>query len=144
VANGLSPLQLARNGLGGLRLNELRGGPLDKKGAGSGILDAKARINRSELDRLDEFAGDKLDANGQIDRGLNVDDLKRMMDANFKRAEGRRRQIDRRLMDGEWPILLRVMGKQGKTGRYLSVAEVRELFEERRLPERMSRNFRNA
>src|SRR5690348_18008864 len=36
IANGLGPLQLARNGLGGLRLDGLRGGPLDKKGAGSG------------------------------------------------------------------------------------------------------------
>jgi hypothetical protein len=144
VANGLSPLQLTRNGLGGLRLNELRGGPLDKKGAGSGILDREARINKAELDRLDEFAGDKLDAKSRVERGLDADDLKRMMDANFERAAGRRRQIDRRLMDGEWPILLQVMGKQGKTGRYLSVAEVRELFEERRLPVRMRKKLGTA
>ncbi|MEO8805872.1 MAG: hypothetical protein ABI433_07310 [Burkholderiaceae bacterium] len=137
VANGLTPLQLARNGVGGLRLNELRGGPLDKQGAGSGILDREARISQAELDRLDQFAGDKLDADGGAERGLGLSDLNRMMDANFERASGRRRRIDRRLMNGEWPILLRVMGKQGKTGRYLSVADVRVLFLERRLPERM-------
>jgi hypothetical protein len=137
IANGLSPLQLARNGLGGLRLNQLRGGPLDKKGTGSGILDAEARINPAELDRLDEFAGDQLDADGRVERGLNLQDLERMMDANFERAAGRRRRIDRRLMNGEWPILLQVMGKQGKAGRYLSLADVRELFVARRFPERM-------
>lgn len=137
MANGLSPLQLGRNGLGGLRLNELRGGPLDKKGAGSGILDAEAKVNPAELDRLDQFASDKLDAEGRAERGLGLADLQRMMDANFERAAGRRRRIDRRLMDGEWPILLQVMGKQGQTERYLSVAEVRDLFVERRLPVRM-------
>lgn len=141
MANGLSPLQLTRNALGGLRLNELRGGPLDKKGAGSRMLDEKATIKRAELDRLDEFAGDQLDADGRAERGLSLDDLKRMMDANFERAAGRRRQIDRRLMDGEWPILLQVMGKQGKAGRYLSLAEVRELFVERRLPARMAKRL---
>jgi hypothetical protein len=137
IANGLGPLQLARNGVGGLRLDELRGGPLDKKGAGSGILDRQAKIDQAQLDRLDEFARDKLDAGGQAERGLDRDDIERMMNANFDRAEGRRRRIDRRLMDGEWPILLQVMGKPGRAGRYLSVAEVRELFAERRLPERM-------
>lgn len=135
---------MTRNALGGVRLNALRNGPLDKKGAGSGILDAKAQLNAAELDRLDEFAGDKLDAEGRVERGLDASDLERMMDANFERAAGRRRNIDRRLMNGEWPILLRVMGKQGKGGRYLSVAEVRQLFVERKLPERMSKRLREA
>jgi hypothetical protein len=144
IANGLGPLQLARNGLGGLRLDELRRGPLDKKGAGSGILDKQAKLNQAELDRLDEFARDKLDAHGQAERGLDRDDLERMMDANFDRAAGRRRRIDRRLMDGEWPILLQVMGKPGRAGRYLSVAEVRDLFVERRLPERMLKRLGEA
>jgi len=141
ISNGLGPLQVARNALRGLRLNELRNGPLDKRGAGSGILDASARIDDAELARLDEFASDKVDANGRTERGLGLAELKRMMDANFERAAGRRRKIDRRLMDGEWPVLLKVMGKNGKAGRYLSVKEVRDLFVERRLPERMSRRL---
>jgi hypothetical protein len=141
VANGLSPLQVARNGLGGLRLSELRNGPLDKKGAGSRILDASATVNAAELARLDEFASDKIDADGRAERGADLAELQRMMDANFGRAAGKRRRIDRWLMDGEWPILLKVMGKQGKTGRYLSLLEVRNLFVERRLPERMSRRL---
>jgi hypothetical protein len=141
LANGIGPLQLTRNALGGVQLDGLRGGPLDKKGAGSGILDQHATVNRAELDRLDEFAGDKLDANGRKERGLDLEDLKRMMDANFERAAGRRRLIDRKLMDGEWPILLQVMGKPGQAGRYLSLAEVRDLFVERRLPERMMKRL---
>lgn len=144
IANGLGPLTMARNGLQGVRLNELRNGPLDKKGAGSGILDASARIVHAELVRLDEFASDKTDADGRTERGLDLAELKRMMDANFERAAGRRRRIDRRLMDGEWPILLKVMGKQGKPRRYLSVGEVRDLFIERRLPERMTRRIAPA
>lgn len=137
MANGLGPLQLGRNALGGLRLDALRGGPLDKKGVGSAILDEHAKVNEEELARLDSFASDQLDAKGRIERGLGASDLKRMMDANFERAQGRRRPIDRRLMDGEWPILLKVMGKQGKSGRYLSVAEVRDLFIKQRFPSRM-------
>ncbi|WP_280151831.1 hypothetical protein [Piscinibacter sp. XHJ-5] len=144
IANGLGPLQVARNGLRGVRLNELRNGPLDKKGAGSGILDASARINDAELARLDEFASDKTDAEGRTERGLDLAELQRMMDANFERAAGRRRKIDRRLMDGEWPILLKVMGKAGRAGRYLSITELRDLFVERRLPQRMSRRLING
>lgn len=138
LANGLGPVQLARNGLGGVRLDALRNGPLDKKGAGSGILDAHARVDAAQLARLDEFAGDKVDAQGRTERGLDLADLTRMMDANFARAAGRRRSIDRRLMDGEWPILLRVMGRDGRDGRYLAIADVRRLFVERRLPQRMN------
>ena len=59
------------------------------------------------------------------------------MDANFERAKGTRRWIDRRLMNGEWPVLLNIMGKGEGEERYLSVAEVRTLFVERRLPERI-------
>lgn len=141
IANGLGPLQMTRNGLQGVRLDELRNGPLDKKGAGSGILDPAGKVNDAELARLDGFASDKTDAQGRTERGLDLADLQRMMDANFERAAGRRRRIDRRLMDGEWPILLKVMGKEGQAGRYLSVQEVRDLFVERRLPQRMSRRL---
>jgi hypothetical protein len=76
-------------------------------------------------------------ADGTVEPGLDAADLKRMMDANFARAEGHRRAIDRALMDGEWPILLKVMGKRGKAGRYLSLADVRTLFVDRAFPARM-------
>jgi hypothetical protein len=60
-----------------------------------------------------------------------------MMDANFARAAGHRRRLDRRLMNGEWPVLLRVIGKNSGPARYLSLAELRTLFVERRLPDRV-------
>jgi hypothetical protein len=59
------------------------------------------------------------------------------MDANFERAAGQMRKIDRALMNGEWPVLLKGMGKQGLKGHYLSLDDVGTLFKARRLPERM-------
>ena len=141
IANGLGPVAIARNGLRGVKLNALRNGPLDKKGVGSGILNSRGAVDQAELDRLGEFAGDKVGADGTVEPGLDAADLKRMMDANFARAKGRRRAIDRTMMDGEWPVLLKVMGKRGKAGRYLSLSEVRTLFVDRALPERMTKEL---
>lgn len=137
IANGLNPLSVARGQASGLRLNALRDGPLDKHGVGSAILNAKGGVTRGELSRLNTYASDKTDAAGNTERGLDLSELRRFMDANFERAAGRRRRIDRALMDGEWPVLLKVMGKDARDGRYLSVAEVGTLFTERRLPARM-------
>ena len=64
------------------------------------------------------------------------------MDANFARGAGRRRTIDRTLMIGEWPVLLKVMGKEGPGGRYLGLQEVIDLFKNRRFPERMNERLR--
>lgn len=141
IANGLGPVSVARSGLQGVRLDALRDGPLDKKGVGSRILDAHAVVDKAELVRLREFASDKVAADGTTEPGLDLSELKKMMDANFARAEGHRRVIDRKLMDGEWPVLLKVMGKAGKGGRYLSVAEVRSLFVDRKLPPRMMKRL---
>lgn len=135
-ANG--PLAILRNLFKGAQLDHLRGGPLDKKGGGSGILDAHGQINAAELARLDQFASDKTDASGTTERGLDAEALTKMLDANFARAAGRRRFFDRKLMDGELPLLLRIMGKPGGSGPYLSVAELRALFVDRQLPERVT------
>ena len=142
IANGLGPIAIARSGFSGVRLDALRNGPLDKKGGGSGILDAHALINEAELERLTEFASDKIAADGTAEQGLDEAELTKMMDANFARSEGSRRSIDRKLMNGEWPVLLRVIGKEGKDGRYLSIAEIRDLFIDRTLPERMMKKFK--
>jgi hypothetical protein len=64
-----------------------------------------------------------------------------MMDANYARVAGIRRRIDRAMMNGEWPVLLEVMGKNAGRERYLSVEEVRALFAGRRLPERIGRHL---
>jgi hypothetical protein len=44
-------------------------------------------------------------------------------------------------MQGEWPILLRVMGKTSVDGLYLSLDELRTLFVDRRLPPRITRRL---
>jgi hypothetical protein len=137
IANGLSPLRLVRSWWSGAELDALRDGPLDKHGSGSRILDATAHVNEAELTRLAEFGADYPNPAGGTERGLRAEDITAYMDANFERAKGHRRAIDRRLMNGEWPVLLHVMGKGEGEQRYLSVAEVRTLFVERRFPDRI-------
>ena len=75
------------------------------------------------------------------ERGLGIQQLRSMMDANFARAAGKRRRIDRALMNGEWPILLRVMSKPSVDGHYLSLTELRTLFVERRFPPRITQRL---
>ena len=141
LSNGLSPGTVLETGLHGVKLSKLRNGPLDKKGVGSRILDSKAQVNSSELDRLKEFASLKVSRNGIKELGLDAQELEIMMDANYERAGDRRRLIDRQLMKGEWPPLLEVMGKDGQDSRYLSLREIKALFAKQRLPSRMTKNL---
>ncbi len=142
VANGWGPLSLVGTQWHGLQLNSLRGGPLDKKGAGSGILNALGAVDAKELSRLQGFAKEKPNADGSSELGLGGAELRAYMDVNFERAAGRRRTIDRALMNGEWPVLLKVMGKEGRDGRYLSLQDVIDLFRKCSLPERMKKRLR--
>jgi hypothetical protein len=144
VANGLSPLRLLRSWWSGAQLDALRNGPLDKHGSGSRILDATAHVNEAELSRLADFGKDLQDPTGGSERGLTAQEITSYMDANFARAKDTRRWFDRLLMNGEWPILLRIMGKGEGDGRYLSVAEVRTLFVERRLPDRIVQRLQES
>jgi mono/diheme cytochrome c family protein len=137
IANGLSPLRLLRSWWSGAQLDALRDGPLDKHGSGSRILDKTAQVNEAELARLAEFGKDQPNPAGGFERGLTEQEITAYMDANFERAKGHRRRIDRKLMKGEWPVLLHIMGKGEGEERYLSAAEVRTLFVERRLPDRI-------
>jgi hypothetical protein len=122
----------------GLRPGELRGGPLDKRGAGSRILDQAGHFDEEQFERLDEFAVDCVDVEtGVVERGLTDERLVEVMDANAERAKDFRRPFDRQLMDGEWPVLLKVMGKEGQEGPYLSMAEVHNLFADRVIPDRV-------
>ncbi|HEY6796520.1 MAG TPA: hypothetical protein VI248_17735 [Kineosporiaceae bacterium] len=138
IANGLGPQHLVRAVREGVRLDELRHGPLDKQGAGSGILDVQAGVVPAELERLGAFASEKTRSDGTTEQGLDLAEITRFMDANYERAAGRRRRIDRRLMNGEWPVLLRVLGREGTTGRYLALDDVRRLVVDRQLPQRMT------
>src|SRR5499427_2875595 len=137
IANGLSPLRLLKSWWSGAVLDELRNGPLDKHGAGSRILNVDGQVDESEIERLAGFGSDYTAPGGGTERGLNSKQITTYMDANFTRAKGRRRPIDRLLMKGEWPVLLNILGKGEGDDRYLSVAEVRTLFVDRRFPERI-------
>ena len=141
VANGLGPLSLLDAQWHGLQLNALRGGPLDKKGAGSRILNARGAIDAKEMSRLRTFANNKQNDDGSSEPGLGLAELRASMDANLARAAGRRRIIDRTLMLGEWLVLLKVMGKEGPGGRYLALQDVIDLFKDRVLPERMNKRL---
>lgn len=137
LANGLGPTTVLQSAIHGVKLNALRNGPFDKKGAGSRILNSRGVVSEPQLKRLEEFASAKKPAGGSSELGLDAAELQTMMDANYERAAGHRRLLDRTIMEGEWPILLEVMGKEGKKGRYLSLKELRTLFVERQLPDRM-------
>jgi hypothetical protein len=137
IANGLGPLRLLRSARSGAELDELRNGPLDKRGSGSRILGVTAEVDESEIARLAGFGKDRPDPSGGSERGLTAPEITAYMDANFERAKGARRPIDRQLMNGEWPVLLNILGKGEGEQRYLSVAEVRTLVVERRLPDRI-------
>jgi hypothetical protein len=89
IANGLGPASVLRTRLQGLHLNRLRGGPLDKKGVGCGILDAHGKVDAAQLARLREFAVSKKSPGGRAKPGLGPRELKRFMDANFERGAGR-------------------------------------------------------
>lgn len=144
LANGLGPGTVLQSAMHGVKLNALRNGPFDKKGAGSRILNARAIVSEAQLARLKEFSSPKtLAGGGSSEPGLDAAELQSMMDANFARATGHRRLVDRALMEGEWPILLEVMGKEGTTGRYLSLKEIRTLFVARELPGRMLKRLRD-
>jgi len=137
VANGLSPLRLLRSWWSGAVLDELRNGPLDKHGVGSRILNAEGQVDEAQIARLAEFGKDCQDPSGGTERGLTSAEIVTYMNANFARAKDIRRWYDRLLMNGEWPVLLNIMGKGEGSERYLSVAEVRTLFVDRRLPDRI-------
>jgi len=138
TANGWSPLRVFKSWWSGAVLDELRNGPLDKHGAGSRILTVDGEVDESEIARLAEFGSDYADPfGGGTERGLNAQQITAYMNANFDRARGNQRPIYRLFMEGEWPVLLNIMGKGEGDSRYLSVAEVRTLFVERLFPQRI-------
>lgn len=137
IANGLGPLRQLRSLWSGADLDELRNGPLDKHGGGSRILDAEAHVHEDEIARLACFGSDYPDPCGGTERGLNAAQVKTFMRANLDRDGADARWYYPLLMRGEWPVLLRLMGKGEGDNRYLSVAEVQTLFVDRRLPQRI-------
>ncbi|MEH2525428.1 hypothetical protein V1288_003337 [Bradyrhizobium sp. AZCC 2176] len=138
IANGLGPLRVLKSATSGAVLDELRNGPLDKHGGGSRILDADAKVHEEQVERLASFGKDCKDPSGGIERGLTAKEINAFMADNIKRDGGAAHWYYPLLMKGEWPVLLKILGKGEGEARYLSVAEVRTLFVERRLPERIT------
>jgi hypothetical protein len=138
IANGLGPLSVLKSATSGAVLDELRDGPLDKHGGGSRILDVDAKVHEDEIARLAGFGKDRNDPAGGVERGLTAKEIDTFMKANLKRDGDAARWYYPLLMKGEWPVLLKILGKGDGDERYLSVAEVRTLFVEKRLPERIT------
>jgi hypothetical protein len=138
IANGLGPLRVLQSATSGAVLDELRDGPLDKHGGGSRILDVDAKVHEDEIARLAGFGKDRKDPAGVVERGLTATEIDTFMKANLKRDGDAARWYYPMLMKGEWPVLLKILGKGEGEERYLSVAEVRTLFVERRLPDRIT------
>ena len=131
VANG------SKTTLAGLVLDELRNGPLDKHGAGSRILGVDARVHEDEIERLATFGQECNNPAGGTERGLTAKQINTYMAANIKRAGDAARFYYPKLMEKEWPVLLDFLGKGEGEDRYLSVAEVRTLIVDHRLPDRI-------
>src|SRR5215470_9244090 len=91
VANGLGPFRLIRSWWSGAALDELRNGPLDKRGVGSRILDVTANVREDEIQRLAGFGKDRPDPmGGGMERGLNASEIIAFMNANFERGGEKR------------------------------------------------------
>jgi hypothetical protein len=136
IANGFTHVPVSA--WSGAVLDELRNGPLDKHGAGSRILDATAHVHEDEIERLATFGKACKDPSGGTEHGLTAQEIDTFMAANLKRAGGQARWYYPYKMKGEWPVLLDILGKGEGEARYLSVAEVRTLFVDRRLPDRIA------
>ncbi len=138
IANGLNPFRVVKSATEGAVLDELRDGPLDKHGAGSRILGVDAEVHLDEIDRLATFGKPCNDPAGGTETGLTAEEIETFMAANLKRAGDAAHWYYPMLMKGEWPVLLNILGKGEGEARYLSVAEVRTLFVERKLPDRIT------
>ncbi|MBW7972362.1 di-heme-cytochrome C peroxidase [Bradyrhizobium sp. BR 10289] len=125
----------------GAQLNRLRGGPLDKLGAGSRILGVDGIVNEDQIARLAGFGSTYANPDGGTEVGLNASQIQTFMKDNLKRAGHQARWYYPILMKFEWPVLLRIMGKGEGDDRYLSVAEVRTLFNERKFPDRVTQRI---
>jgi len=139
IANGIG--HLFKSIWSGAQLNALRGGPLDKRGAGSRILRVDGRVNEDEITRLASFGRTYPDPNGGTEPGLNASEIDIFMRDNLKRAGDAARWYYPLLMKFEWPILLKIMGKRNGEDLYLSLSDVRTLFNERRFPDRINRRI---
>lgn len=130
---------VARNGItNSFQPDHLREGPLYKSPDHSGILTDQGEVDDTQLERLASFAKPYPNPDGGTELGLGLPELKTMMDENAKRSgKWFLGMVHRKLMNGEWPILLQVMGKGQGDQRYLSIAELGPMYHEGKLPARI-------
>jgi hypothetical protein len=140
IANG-HPL---RSVTSGAILDELRNGPLDKHGAGSRILGVDGRVDEEQIKRFAGFGREYANPDGGTEPGLNAQEIKTFMAENLKRDGDKARWTYPIMMQGEWPVLLDILGKGEGDARYLSVADVRTLFVDRRFPDRIVARLQQA
>lgn len=140
IANGLA--HIPRSIFSGAQLDALRGGPLDKLGAGSRILGVDGKVNEDEITRFASFGRQYRDPNGTgTQQGLNASEIDVFMRDNLKRAGSAARWYYPLLMKFEWPIVLKIIGKGTGEDRYLAVDDVRTLFNERQFPARINQRI---
>jgi hypothetical protein len=140
IANGAG--HVLKSIFSGAQLDALRGGPLDKLGAGSRILGVDGKVDESEIKRLESFGRAYQDPNGGgPEPGLNAAEIQTFMHDNLKRAGSAARWYYPLLMKFEWPVLLKIIGKGEGENRYLSVADVRTLFNARQFPVRINQRL---
>src|SRR3569833_2338646 len=78
IANGFK--HILKSIWSGAQLDALRGGPLDKRGAGSRILGVDGKVNEDEIARLASFGRTYTDPNtGSSEPGLNAAEIKTFM-----------------------------------------------------------------
>ena len=97
------------------------------------------KCNEGEIARFAEFGKDVRIRTAGSERGPQRREITTYMNATTSSAPATARWYYPLLMKFEWPVLLKIMGKGEGEGRYLGVAEVRTLFNERRLPDRINR-----
>lgn len=137
IANGFG--HMLKSMFSGAQLDALRGGPLDKHGAGSRILSVDGKVDEDQIARLASFGRAYSDPNGGgTEPGINASEIQTYMRDNLKRAGSAVRWYYPILMQFEWPILLKIMGKGEGENRYLAIADVRTLFNERQFPARIN------
>ncbi len=141
IANGAG--HILKSMFSGAQLDALRGGPLDKLGAGSRILGVDGKVNEDEIARFAGYGRTYTDPAGGTEPGLNASEIDVFMRDNLKRAGSAARWYYPLLMKFEWPVLLKIMGKGEGEDRYLSVADVRTLFNERQFPARINQRLVN-
>jgi hypothetical protein len=139
MANGVR--SIPRNVAAGFRPHELRGGPLDKRGGGTRVLSQAGEFDAAEMERFESFGRPYPTSDGSgTEIGWGLAELKRYLDANQSRGGGG--FIERHvLMEGELPKLLQLMGLGEGEERHLLATEVRALYRDQKLPERIERRI---